>query len=89
MSIGFAHLIGQLCSANLCSMTSEDAQDHATDLADLAERYREASRQLDAARAELIAGLRAASEGGMRQADMVRAIDHEWTREYVRKVLAR
>lgn len=61
--------------------------DHVTKLGDLTEQYREATAALNKARSNLIAGLRAASASGMKQADMVRAIDHEWTREYVRKVM--
>jgi hypothetical protein len=38
-------------------------------------------------RAELIEELRAAHAAGMRQMELVRAINHEWTREYVAKIL--
>lgn len=62
--------------------------DPGDELAKLTGRYRRATADLEAARAALIAGLRTAKASGMKQADMVRAIDHEWTREYVRKVVA-
>lgn len=62
--------------------------DHVENLANLTERYRAARKQLEDARAGLIEGLKTAAGDGMRQADMIRAIDHEWTREHVRKVLA-
>lgn len=68
-------------------MTADESTKHKAELAKLVKKYREASRALDAARTKLIAGLRDASGDGIRQADLVRAIDHEWTREYVRKVL--
>jgi hypothetical protein len=60
---------------------------HADELARLATRYRNATERLATARAELIKELRAAHAAGMRQMELVRAIDHEWTREYVAKIL--
>lgn len=57
------------------------------DLATLTRRYRDATKALEKARDQLAEGIRAASAAGTRQADIVRAIDHEWTREYVAKIL--
>jgi hypothetical protein len=56
-------------------------------LRELTERYRQANRQLADARQALIERIRAEYAAGKRQADIVREIDHEWTGEYVRKIL--
>jgi transposase len=56
-------------------------------LADRAEQYRSARQQFDEAREALSEAVRAATQAGMRQADIVRAIDHLWTREHVRKIV--
>jgi hypothetical protein len=56
-------------------------------LAELTKRYRKAKKDLDDARDALIAGIRRDYSDGTRQADIVREIDHEWTTEYVRKIL--
>jgi hypothetical protein len=56
-------------------------------LAELTEKYRHADAELKAARDSLAAGIRAEYAAGMRQADIVRAIDHVWTGEYVRKLI--
>lgn len=82
MSTKLANLIGELGWGSMAAMT-----DYNETLAQLTETYRAAKEQLEAARRELIKGVRAADASGMRQADIVRAIGHEWTREYVRKVV--
>lgn len=56
-------------------------------LAELTETYRAAKGGYEEAREALAAGVRAEHAAGMRQADIVRAIDHEWTGEYVRKLI--
>lgn len=56
-------------------------------LARAAESYRRAQADLDEARAELANEIRAAYHSGRRQADILRATGHVWTREYVRRVL--
>jgi hypothetical protein len=56
-------------------------------LRELTETYRRAAKALEQAREALIEGIRAERAAGKRQADIVREIDHEWTREYVAKVL--
>ena len=56
-------------------------------LAELTERYRTATEAQAEARDALADGIRAAFAVGKRQADIVREIDHVWTREYVAKVL--
>lgn len=67
----------------MLAMTCEDMPP----LADLTARYRQAQEALEAARTALMAGIRAEYEAGKRQADIVRAIDHVWTPEYVRKIV--
>lgn len=56
-------------------------------LADLTAEYRRTKGEFEHAREALTAGVRKAADGGMRQPDIVRAIDHEWTGEHVRKIL--
>jgi hypothetical protein len=56
-------------------------------LRDLTENYRQATRALDEAREALIEGIRAAHAAGKGPSAIAREIDHEWTREYVAKVL--
>ncbi|MCU1685307.1 MAG: hypothetical protein JWQ81_6046 [Amycolatopsis sp.] len=56
-------------------------------LTELTEKYRHAKAELERARDSLIAGVRAEYAAGKRQADIVREIDHEWTGEYVRKLV--
>jgi hypothetical protein len=56
-------------------------------LAALTKKYRRAKDALNTARTELAAAVRAEYAAGMRQADIVRAIDHEWSGEHVRGVL--
>lgn len=51
-------------------------------LAAAAARYRE----LQAARDELIEAIRDADSSGMRQVDILKATDHVWTREQVRRI---
>ncbi len=68
----------------MLAMTSEDTP---PPLADLTARYRQAQEDLEAARKALMDGIRAEYAGGARQADIVRAIDHVWTPEYVRKIV--
>jgi hypothetical protein len=61
--------------------------DHPTHLGELADAYREAKAKLDHAREQLTAGIRAAmTEGGMKQADVLRATNHVWTREQIRQI---
>jgi hypothetical protein len=57
------------------------------ELANLTATYRRTKDDFDEAREALTASVRDAADGGMRQADIVRAIDHEWTGEHVRKIL--
>lgn len=66
----------------MCAMTQ-----HAEKLAKLADRYRAATEDLRQARLALAAEIRAAA-GDMKQADIIRATGHVWTREQVRRVLA-
>jgi hypothetical protein len=57
-------------------------------LALLADEYRQAKEALDKARGALVAEIRAAATAaGMKQADIIRATDHVWTREQVRKIV--
>jgi len=56
--------------------------DHAKVLASAAAEYR---RLLDA-REKLIKAIRAAQADGVRQVDILEAIDHMWTREQLRKL---
>lgn len=57
-----------------------------TDLQAAAKRYRAARARMDAAADDLAAAVRKATADGMRQVDILRAIDHVWTREYLRKL---
>jgi hypothetical protein len=65
----------------------KDQEKARTELASLTAKYRRTKGQFEEAREALTAGVRAAADDGMRQADIVRAIDHEWTGEHVRKIL--
>lgn len=56
-------------------------------LRELTENYRRASKTLEQAREALIEGIRRERAAGMGPAANVREIDHEWTGEYVRKIL--
>lgn len=62
-------------------------RDYPTELAAAARRYRKAQAALQQARDELAQLVRDASEAGVRQADILRATDHVWAREHVRRVL--
>lgn len=62
--------------------------DHTTALGKLADEYREARARLAAAREALANEIRASAADDMKQADIVRATEHVWTREQVRLVLA-
>lgn len=64
-----------------------DQDEARAELAHLTAEYRRTKGEFEDAREALTAGVRAAADGGMRQADIVRAIDHEWTGEHVRKIL--
>jgi peptide methionine sulfoxide reductase MsrA len=61
--------------------------DHQAILADRAKQYRSARQQFNEAREALSEAVRAATQAEMRQADIVRAINHLWTREHVRKIV--
>lgn len=56
------------------------------DLDRAASRYRAARAELDAARDQLRETIRSALADGMRQADILRATDHVWTREQLRQL---
>lgn len=60
--------------------------DHEKKLGQLADRYRAATRDLENARDALVEEIRAAMVDGMKQADVLRATDHVWTREMIRRV---
>lgn len=64
-----------------------DQEKARAELAKLTATYRQTKSDFEDAREALTAGVRDAHDGGMRQADIVRAIDHEWTGEHVRKIL--
>ncbi|MDX3662359.1 hypothetical protein PV646_34075 [Streptomyces sp. ID05-26A] len=61
--------------------------DHAKVLAERAAAYRGAQDQLAVEREALQKAVREASGDGMKQAEIIRATDHVWTREQVRQVL--
>lgn len=61
-------------------------KDHEARLADAAADYRDAAAELDTARLKLAQRINAAAEDGVRQVDILRAIDHVWSREYLRKL---
>ncbi|MTD55729.1 hypothetical protein [Amycolatopsis pithecellobii] len=56
-------------------------------LTQLVDHYRRAQNDLEDARLALIDGIRTEYAAGMRQADIVRGIDHVWSDEYVRKIV--
>jgi hypothetical protein len=61
--------------------------DHPTQLGELADAYRKAKAELDQARERLTAAVRTAmTDGGMKQAEVLRATNHVWTREQIRQV---
>lgn len=60
--------------------------DHSPRLAELAETYRQAKAALDDAREALTAEVKASAADDMKQADIVRATDHVWTREQIRLI---
>lgn len=61
-------------------------RDYPDELAAAARRYRKAQDAMERSRTELSQLVRDAADAGMRQADIVRAIDHVWTREHVHRV---
>lgn len=56
-------------------------------LKELTADYRKATEDLATARDALTAGVRQAAADGMKQMEIVRELDHEWTREYVAKLI--
>lgn len=52
-----------------------------------AAEYRRATEEAKQARDALAAEIRAAYDDDVRQSTILRAIDHVWTREYLRQVL--
>lgn len=62
--------------------------DHPKTLAKLADEYRRATKAMEKARQALVDGVRAADQDGIRQVDIIKATDHVWTREQVRRVVA-
>jgi hypothetical protein len=60
--------------------------DHEKALATAANAYRRANAQADRARKALTDAIRAADADQMRQVDILRATDHVWTREQVRRI---
>lgn len=52
-----------------------------------ADEYRRTRADAKQARDDLVEQIRAEYAGGMKQAAILREIDHVWTREYVRVVL--
>jgi hypothetical protein len=48
--------------------------------------YREASARLDVARDRLVEAIHLAAKVGVGQAEILRATDHVWTREYLRQL---
>lgn len=69
------------------TMTPEKRAKHEAAIRAATETYRHATRALAEAQYELVAAMQSAyAHGrGLRVADIVRAADHEWTREYVGK----
>lgn len=63
--------------------------DHAEKLSKLAADYRRAVKALDDARQALAKGVRDADRDEVRQGDILKATNHVWTREQVRRVVAR
>lgn len=61
--------------------------DHGAELHDAAQNYRRARDRAEQvivpARAELADAIRAAYSDGMRKADILRAIDHVWSRQWL------
>ena len=84
LSTQFRNLFAELSCETMFAMTGEQPP---PSLAELTERYRKASEDLEDARKALIEGIRAEYAAGTRQADIVRSIDHVWTPEYVRKIV--
>ena len=69
--------------------TCYDPSMDAEELARVARRYQRAQDAAEAARAELTEATKAAFAGGMRKAEILRAIDHVWSREWLDQVLGR
>jgi hypothetical protein len=61
--------------------------DHGAELHDAAQNYRRARKRAEQivvpARADLADAIRAAYSDGMRKADILRAIDHVWSRQWL------
>jgi allophanate hydrolase subunit 1 len=79
LSSKFANLISEQGSVMLMDMTKS--------LGQLTAEYRDATDKLADVRDHLAAAVRAEFAAGKRQADIVREIDHVWTREYVAKLI--
>lgn len=60
--------------------------DHEKHLAQAAQAYRRKRTEMGAAQDALAVRVRAAAAAGVRQVDILRAIDNVWTREYLRKL---
>lgn len=58
------------------------------DLATATRTYKRAQERSDDARTQLADAVRTAYAAGMRKADIIRAIDHVWSREWLDRVLA-
>lgn len=84
IAILLANLIGQHCCVTLVNVNDQEKR---AELAELTATYRKTKGDFEDAREALTASVRSAADRGMRQADIVRAIDHEWTGEHVRKIL--
>ncbi|MFE5568909.1 hypothetical protein ACFQ68_28265 [Amycolatopsis japonica] len=71
----------------MTDIANADADEPISTLAGLTADYRAAMAAAEVARTALTAGIQAAYRAGARQADIVRAIDHEWSGEYVRRIV--
>ena len=61
--------------------------DHVAELAKSARNYREVRVRSAAVKIELAEAVRTAYAHGMRKADILRAIDHVWSREWLDRIL--
>lgn len=61
--------------------------DHGSELRDAAKKYRRARERADQivvpARTQLVESIRAAYSDGMRKSEILQAIDHVWSRQWV------
>ena len=62
---------------------------NADQLAEVASRYQQAQAVAEGMRVELTEATKAAYAGGMRKADILRAIHPVWSREWLDQVLGR